>query len=532
MTKRIFIRILYVLTSLFFCGLVFSGCFGERVPEGDKTEAGLRPAPGSLVSEAACSKRVLQRLPISDRSGSLLVVSRITPDGSVERYHPYGSLAVPLLGYLDEYGRGLDGIEYAYDKFLLSSEDTIKSGQITPLSLTIDRKIQAQSEQNLRWQMKRLKAAKGSQIIMDLASGHVIAMASLSAGSKGKITGNLTENFALEDGIDPWALAVNLAWLNKQQEELLESRQQEDGTETSEPTAAVDKGGPASWHWLTIDERAKLWTRLSEDNIDQLSFDNALLRQLIALGLGQPTGIDLPGERQGALPISLSDNVTSVISSGMNASPIQLLNAFSAIIKGGRLPRPVISAQHSQTQPEKNQPGEKQDIPLDEEALKQFIRTIGDNHGPSIASVTKKTDKNQPSYEILGMGFWPAKSPKIGYITVLGDAKVDASRRRGTLGRTALIAREAASLSSSLMFAGRGSENTAVSYNLQGHYHGQPEPWIMPDLRGRSLRSAVEALDGLGLLIRIKGAGTVKSQYPRPGSRIKRGIECVITCKG
>ncbi|RUM93375.1 MAG: hypothetical protein DSZ23_00055, partial [Thermodesulfatator sp.] len=168
MTKRIFIRILYLFISLFICGLVFTGCFGERVREGDKSEAGLRPAPGSLVPNSTFANRLRLRRSIADRSRSILALSRTGKDGLTERYHPYGDLAMPVLGYLDGYGRGLDGIEYAYDRILLPADATDKKNHQEPLILSIDRRIQALSEKNLRWQIDRLKAKQGSQIIMDV----------------------------------------------------------------------------------------------------------------------------------------------------------------------------------------------------------------------------------------------------------------------------------------------------------------------------------------------------------------------------
>ncbi len=526
MTRRILIRILYVTAGLCFLGVILAGCFGERIPEGDKTEAGLHPAPGSLVSKAAFSRRLLRRLPIADRSGSLLVVSRSKPDGTSERYHPYGALARPLLGYLDEYARGLDGIEYAYDNVLLGKAEGERSSIQNPFTLTIDRKIQAQSEKNLAWQMKRLKAVRGSQIIMDLASGQIIAMASLSTSQDGRAQGPF-ENLALQDGVDPWALVVNLAWLDKQQEYLLASRDSNGHQrKTSQADAKPDRSKTSSWHWQGVGNRGKLWTRFQDDSLLNLHVDTALLRQLVSLGFGQPTGIDLPGEKQGALPVSLADNVTTIIDSGMNASPLQLLCAFSAMIRGGIPVHPFTGLEHEPTPPAKvNGPT------FDKKVLQAFIQEIGDNHGPSIASVTQKTGRAR--YEILGMGFWPADSPKISYITVLDDARIDASRRRGTLGRTARIARRAAQLPHRQILAGtstggRGRDMNSVPWN--GNCGKKAGPWIMPDLRGRSLRSALDAVSGFGLRLRVKGAGTVKNQSPMPGTKIKRGICCTIVC--
>ncbi len=506
---------------------MFSGCFGERVPEGDKTEAGLHPAPGSLVSDAVLTKRLLQRLPIVDRSGSILVVSRANSDGSIVRYRPYGDLALPVLGYLDSYGRGLDGIEYTYDKVLMSNSTSLDPGQHEALELSLDRKIQALSEKNLRWQMKRLKASRGCQIVMDLQTGHIIAMASYNDGEKaGK--GALTSNLALEDGLDPWALVVNLAWLRKIDRDLRavadQPVEEEDGAKGDASSEKLVKG---PWHWLSIGSKGKMWTRISQDDLEELSMNGTMLRQLIRLGMGQSTGIDLPGEKQGALPVSLSDNMTTIIDSGIDASPIQLLCTFSSIVQGGKRIHPRIGLV-----------GEKDDSAvhqrvLSSDALQEYLEMIGDNHGPSIASVTEKTYRDGKGYEVMGIGMWPAKSPKISYITVLDNARIDPERRRGTLGRTASIAKAASLLPRPTRLA-TNMASRPIHELVARQTRGKAAIALssrMPDLRGRSLRSALEAASQLGLKLEIRGAGTVRHQFPLPGSRIKRGSRCVIVCQ-
>lgn len=520
MTKRAFIRILYLVACVCFSGLMFAGCFGEKGPEGDKTEVGLHSAPGSLVSETVLNQRLLRRLPIVDRSGSILVVSRENPDGSITRYYPNGDMARSVMGYLDEYGRGLDGVEYSYDSVLLAGSDQRTRKHLQAFALTIDRKIQALAAENLRWQMRRLKAVRGSQIIMDLETGHIIAMSNYSHYYRKTKKGPVRENYALEDGVNPWGLAINLSLLNFRQAECQRAAHLSPGADqVRNRKRASKKMGRSSWHWQTFGHKGKLWTRLTSDDLDELSVDSTTLRQLIRLGMGQPTGIDLPGESQGSLPVSFSDNVTSIIDSGMDASPIQILCAFSSIIHGGSPIRPAVGAYVV-----KDLSGRKEGF-FDQDALLAFLRDIGDDHGPSIASVTKRAYGDKSGFQIIGMGIWPAKSPKISYITLLDNAKIDASRRRGTLGRTALVAKAAAFLPRSAGLPPRLKGNGSKGFARDSM------PSVIPDLRGRSLRNALETVGGLGLSLQVKGAGTVRRQYPRPGSRIKKGGKCVIICK-
>lgn len=66
-------------------------------------------------------------------------------------------------------------------------------------------------------------------------------------------------------------------------------------------------------------------------------------------GFGEKTFIELPDEHSGKLPhyrnwISESDMITKAFGQGVAATPIQLINAFSAVINGGLLMQPTLIA--------------------------------------------------------------------------------------------------------------------------------------------------------------------------------------------
>jgi len=86
----------------------------------------------------------------------------------------------------------------------------------------------------------------------------------------------------------------------------------------------------------------------------------ALQKWAHRLGIGRPTGIDLPGEFSGLLPTpawrdrlfrkhltdrpwSVGDNVNLAVGQGdLEATPIQMATAYSAVANGGRVLRPHI----------------------------------------------------------------------------------------------------------------------------------------------------------------------------------------------
>jgi stage V sporulation protein D (sporulation-specific penicillin-binding protein) len=54
---------------------------------------------------------------------------------------------------------------------------------------------------------------------------------------------------------------------------------------------------------------------------------------------------------------------------------------------------------------------------------------------------------------------------------------------------------------------------------------------VMPDVRGMSLRRALNCLALEGLQVGISGSGTVVSQHPAPGTRLRLASRVTVTCE-
>ncbi len=521
--KRIALFLIVVI--LFLVSLVMSGCFGERVSEQNHLDSQAL-APGASFSKASSLRhRLLSRRPIVDRTGTILCISRQDEGNRIARIQPYKGLFSDIIGYVDRYGRGLDGIEYAYDTVLLS--ETGKKDSNSPLILSLDKNLQALCKKNLEYQIRRLRSKAGALILMDIKSGQILAMVS---GRNGVSDNNISlnpKNMAIQGLVNPWPvmLALTEAKAIEYRLKLNEKKSTAFHSITSKDKDSLNEQPVVKlrhWHWHNFGQDAGFWTRLDQEELDNTALGPALLPSLINIGLGQDTGIDLPGERQGRLPSVLSSNVTDVIASTASATPLQILCAFTSIIKNGSAVKPRLLL-NDETVTKKAAAGPAKPL-LTPEAHLFFLKAFGDNSGPSIATYSPESGSEKKGYQVVGLGFWPADNPKISYISVLFQAKHTPVQRRGTLGKMALLAKKGFyALKEQYKFALKPNDAGKVVLGRDSHR-------IMPDLRGMSIRSALETVGRLGLRVRFSGTGKVKQQYPRPGCRISRKIQCVLVC--
>lgn len=132
---------------------------------------------------------------------------------STRRVYPEGSLSAQTLGFVNADDKGQYGIEEALNARLkgkagkLQAVTDVRRIPLTigendirepakdgdDLVLTIDRNIQAQTEQILQNGLKRANATKGSMVVMDPSTGSVLAMANFP-------TYNPAEYNKVEDG--------------------------------------------------------------------------------------------------------------------------------------------------------------------------------------------------------------------------------------------------------------------------------------------------------------------------------------------
>ncbi len=160
---------------------LFSLCVDSpKVLEPSTLAAHLRPVLPDLdpvrVTEAAKSGKrcALVRRRLTPRQAyevnSLGIVGlEIVPDEA--RSYPAGPLAAHVVGYTDTDNRGIAGIEREFDSSLSHSSQ--------PLVLSLDLRVQALTHQALADTITTFHALGGASVVMDLATGEILALVSL-----------------------------------------------------------------------------------------------------------------------------------------------------------------------------------------------------------------------------------------------------------------------------------------------------------------------------------------------------------------
>ncbi|RPI55846.1 MAG: PASTA domain-containing protein [Deltaproteobacteria bacterium] len=435
-----------------------------------------------------------------------------------KRLYPCGSLASPVLGFVDQGGRGLDGIEYTYDSLLSHTNVPQIHGGGRELMLTLEKNIQSSAEKELGEQMKRLKADKGCLVIMSVENGEILALASKPSWDPERFwelpATNIT-NYSLQDNVDLMVLAPFLNWM-LEQSKVPKSKIQ-----------SLDKMAH-NWKWETLGKGLVLWSPWAEQELkDLISYDD-LSRDLWSLGFGQSTGIDLPDEGQGSLSSALPSSQNCFLSLlDITANPIQILRAFSALINGNILVTPHVTLQSPKeflTSESSVKDQRQAKIPwLTEELMLRSRENLAVRGEPSLASIRWDEQSEQISTQfpaqVTALGFWPEKSPKVSYIVLLDGVKIDPHEHMSTLGRALIVAKQAAQIPLNDEWQTVKSQKTKKEFS-----------W-MPNLKGKTARQALDILQSIGISTKLKGVGTVIAQKPRSGTPLNGVKVCSITCE-
>lgn len=264
-------------------------------------------------------------------------------------------------------------------------------------------------------------------------------------------------------------------------------------------------------------------------------------------GYGEKTGIDLPGEADSgssAVMYSLSQlNIvelsTSSMGQGFNNTPIQAINAFSALINGGNLMKPYMVSQVLDT----NGNVIKQYSPtvvrkvISQETSDYLRKTLvsvvspdgtakrGYIEGYSIGGKTGtgqqgKRDDNINTYSFIA--YLPAEDPEIIAIAI-----IDKPEEKELESSVSVVPMMTEVLKKIIQYKG-----ISPSYETEGNsgvLSSYDSAVTLEDYRGESLQNVTQRLNALGLNYDFIGNGSVvKSQLPSSGQVVSVGTHVYL----
>jgi cell division protein FtsI (penicillin-binding protein 3) len=295
-----------------------------------------------------------------------LQIPGIASEREFRRYYPNGEVMAHVLGFTNIDDRGQEGLELAFDDWLAGKPGTKRvirdlHGQVVEnvellreaqpgrdLTLSIDRRIQYLAYRELKAGIAEHHATSGSMVILDVPTGEVLAMVNTPSYNPNARNNDVSarRNRAVTDVVEPGstikAFTISAA---------LESGKWKPHTpvDTTPGTFTLADGRVIrDVHNKGLLDVTGVITHSS--NVGAAKIGLTLTRDHLydvdhRFGFGEVTGSGFPGESPGLLPIAKAwgpvEQATISYGYGLNVTPLQLANAYTAIANDGRLRAPT-----------------------------------------------------------------------------------------------------------------------------------------------------------------------------------------------
>ena len=475
-----------------------------------------------------------------------------------KRNYPNNNLLGHVLGYVGIDNQGLSGLELMYDNYLTGVDGSIKyysdgkgyrlkQSEIynepingMDLYLTIDIDIQLAIERELDNVIDKYHPEHALVIVQDPNTGEILGMASrpnfnpnqYQTSSVEVINRNLPIWMTYEPG-STFKIITLAAAIEEGKVDLFNDYYYDGGSIVVENAKIKcwKAGGHGSESFLNVVENScnpgfvVLGQRLGKDT---------LFKYINNFGFGKKSGIDLNGETSGIIfnldrvgPVELA---TTSFGQGISVTPIQQINAVSAVVNGGNLLKPYVVKRITDHNSnailfEKNKTIIKKNIistktsNLVKFALESVVANgTGRNaylENYRVGGKTGTAQKVSDGHYLIGnyilsfMGFMPADNPKVVVYVAIDNPK-GVIQYGGTV--SAPVAKHILSDAASILKIDKTTSGMPKVYNWMDQKYV-----IVPNVVGLSLDDAKKVLKGFK--VEYSGLGSkVIDQNPHSNS--------------
>jgi len=381
-----------------------------------------------------------------------------------KRLYPNDAIGASVLGFVNDNGDGVTGVEGYYDAALRGTDgrlvverdpanrdlavglrEAVAPQNGVDLTLTIDLVAQTAAERELAAAMKKEHATSGSVLVVDPTDGSIRALASAPTYDPAAV--RVADPEALRDRAIAWPYepgstmkAVTIAAaLNEKVVKPTDAYN--DVGYTVVGGRRLNNALGKAYGPTTVTQVLERSLNAGAAWVGQKLGAQRLSDYFARFGFGTPTGVDLAGEVSGTVrplaewyPVDVG---TASFGQGVSVSPLQLAMAYAALANGGTLYRPYVVASR------RDADGEHRTAPA---AIRQVVTPdtaatlramllgtvdLGIAHNAAIPgfSVAGKTGTAQiagpdgsyvdDQYVSSFAGFFPADDPKYVVLVVL-----------------------------------------------------------------------------------------------------------------
>ncbi len=405
-----------------------------------------------------------------------------------KRIVPNGTLASSVIGFTNASGRGAAGLEYGDNTQLAGTDgketimqspsgvalpqspvtDKVSTTPGTGLELTLDTQLQYESEQALASAIESSNSTSGTAVVMDVKTGQILSMANLEATHPAALgpptassapapsTGGVVpigptdaveeapNNLAVTQLYEPGSVFKLVTFSAALQNNLINPN-----TVFTVPDQIMLDGSsfhdaePHPTEQLTATQILAQSSNIGTGLIAQGVGEQRLLAQVKALGFGQSTGLDFPGESPGLLATAAQWEPTDYVSLPIGqvdaVSALQVLDAYNAVANGGvfvapKLVQATVSPSGALTQTPPSATHQVFSPSVDSELSSMLQQVVNQGTGTSASvpgyTVAGKTGTAQiptpdhdsyiqGAYMASFVGYAPAVNPTLSMIVVL-----------------------------------------------------------------------------------------------------------------
>jgi cell division protein FtsI (penicillin-binding protein 3) len=551
---------------------------------------------GRLAAVLGRPKADLRRLVASDREWAewpgpyswnqvapLKGLRGVYPLPRLERYYPKLAAGARIVGRVDDRGRGVSGLERALDTLLAGRAGSAvmlrdRNGRTYPspsrpaaepvagadVHLTIDADLQEIAERALGEAVAQTRALGGDVVILQPATGEVLALASVRPGSRAA--------GLVGDAFEPGSTAkvfTAATLLREGKARASDSVFAELGTYRLGPRTIHDVH---PYGTLSLAGVIRVSSNIGIAKFGSRLTNVELYQGFRDFGFGTSTGVDLPAESPGRLrnPRTWTDASPASIAMGYEVAvtPLQLAAAYGALADGGVLLEPRLVREVARPDGRVVWRGAPRPVRrvvpagVAAQLVQMMVGVVEEGTARraalgsyTLAGKTGTAKRNVGGHYLEGhywatfVGLFPAQDPQLVLVVKIDDPQGEyfGGTTAAPVVRTILeaaLATPAVALDRGRLTRRQapGAADTLTSASAADTLERVVVPWppavapdapaaarrAVPAVAGLGLRAAARLLGRSGFAVRIEGWGRAVSTTPAAGASAPPGSTVIV----
>ncbi|MGQ0504213.1 MAG: penicillin-binding protein [Myxococcaceae bacterium] len=283
-----------------------------------------------------------------------------------QRFYPQRELAAQVVGMVGTEGKGLEGIELAFDdeltgengsvfglrdakgrKLIFGAGASAVDRQGASLTLTLDRHLQYLAEKALGKAVQDARGIAGMAVILDPRTGELLGLANYPTFNPNNpldSTKGAVRNRAALDAFEPGSTFKSFLVAAALEERAIKSDDIFFCENGAWPVGRKIVNDTHPYGWLSPGRVLQVSSNICVGKIAQILGRDRMVHYYGRFGFGERSGLALPGEGRGVVPFPQAEIslVNESFGQGLTATAVQLAAAYGALANDGLLMRPYL----------------------------------------------------------------------------------------------------------------------------------------------------------------------------------------------